>query len=190
LPDGSIYGPVLGPVNLDLSGGQVVSRERYQIVPASAPFGVYSYNAYAGVYPDTVWDSDAFNFEKEESAESSAFSLPSGWLRANEGFQERRIEFKVESPSEFGHVKVYPNPFNPSTLISFELPAASQVKLDVFDVRGNIVGATHASPMRSAWYPPGSHQIMFNGSGLASGIYIYQLGTENFTSTGKMVLMK
>ncbi len=84
----------------------------------------------------------------------------------------------------------YPNPFNPTTVISFDLPVASQVKLDVYDVKGRHVGARLSRP-----YMTGSHQISFDGLGLASGIYIYRLqvsgsGATPTMGTGKMVLMK
>ena len=82
-------------------------------------------------------------------------------------------------------VSNFPNPFNPTTTISFDLPVASQVQLDVFDINSRNVGATRASP-----FTPGHHQITFDGSGLASGIYIYRLAAGDFTASGKMVLMK
>jgi len=58
LPDGSIYGPLIGPLNLTLTGGQTVDRTRTQDVPAGAPPGLYSYNAYAGA------SEASFDFEK------------------------------------------------------------------------------------------------------------------------------
>ena len=54
LPDSTIYGPVLGPVNVTLSGGGSVNRDRTQEVPAFAPTGTYTYNAYVGTYPFSV----------------------------------------------------------------------------------------------------------------------------------------
>ena len=64
LPDSSVYGPVLGPVRIALSPGQTIERQRIQNIPAGFPAGNYSFNAHIGVYPDTVWDSDSFPFEK------------------------------------------------------------------------------------------------------------------------------
>ena len=64
LPNGNPYGPVLGPVIVILNPGQTLSRQRTQNIPEGAPTGTYAFNAYIGVYPDTVWDSDSFYFEK------------------------------------------------------------------------------------------------------------------------------
>ncbi len=80
----------------------------------------------------------------------------------------------------------HPNPFNPTTTISFDLPVTSEVKLNIFDIHGRDVGAG----FKSAQYNPGTHQITFDGSDLASGIYIYRLTANDFTASGKMVLMK
>jgi hypothetical protein len=94
-------------------------------------------------------------------------------------------------PDEFALRGPYPNPFNPTTTISFDLPVASQVKLDVFDINGNRVGV--ACPLGGivpTGYNPGTHQITFDGSGLASGVYIYRLEAEEYRASGKMVLLK
>jgi uncharacterized delta-60 repeat protein len=64
LPNGNPYGPVLGPVRITLSPGQTIERQRTQNVSAQFLAGNYSYNAYIGVYPDSIWDSDSFPFEK------------------------------------------------------------------------------------------------------------------------------
>ncbi len=82
---------------------------------------------------------------------------------------------------------VYPNPFNPTTVIRFDLPHAAKVKLDVFDVGGRRVGVDLAS---TRVYSPGAHEITFDGSGLPSGVYIYRLTAGEYTASGKMVLMK
>ncbi|MBW1954043.1 MAG: T9SS type A sorting domain-containing protein [Deltaproteobacteria bacterium] len=86
--------------------------------------------------------------------------------------------------------QVYPNPFNPTTTISFQLPEAGLVKLEIFDVNGCAVGARHAVPLQKWWYPAGTHQITFDGTGLPSGIYIYRLQAGDLTASGKMILLK
>ena len=78
-----------------------------------------------------------------------------------------------------------PNPFNPSTTIRFDLPAAGQVSLAVYDVSGRLV-ATLADGLRQA----GAHEVTFDGSGLASGVYLYRISAGQRTATGKMVLLK
>jgi len=64
------------------------------------------------------------------------------------------------------------------------------VKLEIFDVNGCAVGARHAVPLQKWWYPAGTHQVTFDGSGLPSGIYVYRLQAGDLTASGKMILLK
>ena len=79
----------------------------------------------------------------------------------------------------------YPNPFNPSTLISFSLPRASLVTLEIFNVMGQKV-VTLIDGHRAA----GFYEIEWNTSAQASGVYFYRLTTDEFADTRKMILMK
>lgn len=79
----------------------------------------------------------------------------------------------------------YPNPFNPSTSIKYQLSSNSQATLRVYDVLGNEV-ATLVNEEKST----GSYEVSFNASRLSSGIYFYQLTTDNFIQTRKMILVK
>lgn len=64
LPNGSLYGPVLGPATVQLPGGWSASGNLLQSVPGIAPAGIYDYIAYAGIFPNETWGSDSFAFEK------------------------------------------------------------------------------------------------------------------------------
>jgi hypothetical protein len=87
--------------------------------------------------------------------------------------------------------QAYPNPFNPTTTISFDLPIACPVSLDIFDINGRNVGAGFKPALEPAQsYPPGTHHFPFDGSDLPSGIYIYRLIAGDYSAVGKMVLMK
>ncbi|HAC15766.1 MAG TPA: hypothetical protein DCE78_07460 [Bacteroidetes bacterium] len=79
----------------------------------------------------------------------------------------------------------YPNPFNPSTVIGYELPAAGHVHLAVYDLLGREVAVLVNGQM-----PSGHHQAAFDGQNLSSGIYVYRLQTGEHLLTGKMMLMK
>ena len=88
--------------------------------------------------------------------------------------------------AKFSLEQNYPNPFNPSTKIQYNLPENSFVSLKVY----NILGKEVASLVNSV-VPAGSHEVVFNASGLNSGIYFYTLKTgNNFVQTRKMILMK
>lgn len=90
-----------------------------------------------------------------------------------------------ERPYIFRLDQNYPNPFNPSTQIDFELPATGMVELIVYDALGRRVAVLADREM-----PAGSHQVRFDASGLASGVYIYRLQAGGRELTRKMVFVK
>ena len=90
-----------------------------------------------------------------------------------------------EAPQQLALMQNYPNPFNPSTHIYFELPNAGQVTLQVFNILGKKV-ATLVDEVKNQ----GAHQVLFEASGLSSGIYFYRLEFEGRVLTNKMMLLK
>lgn len=79
----------------------------------------------------------------------------------------------------------FPNPFNPSTVISYQLPVSSNVVLKIYDVLGNEVGT-----LVDEYKPAGSYEVDWDASNYPSGVYFYQLKTQNFLESKKMILMK
>jgi Secretion system C-terminal sorting domain len=79
----------------------------------------------------------------------------------------------------------YPNPFNPTTTISFNLPRRSYVELNIYNVLG-VKLVTLIKGVKSA----GSYSVQFNASDYPSGLYIYELQTDNYKQTKKMIYMK
>ncbi|MDI6767770.1 MAG: T9SS type A sorting domain-containing protein [Bacteroidota bacterium] len=90
-----------------------------------------------------------------------------------------------EGINEFKLHKNYPNPFNPTTVISYQLPAVSHVKLSVYDVLGREV-ATLVDGMKEA----GFYTANFDGSKLSSGVYFYKLQAGSWKPIKKMLLAK
>jgi hypothetical protein len=88
-------------------------------------------------------------------------------------------------PDEYILEQNYPNPFNPSTTIGFALPAASAVRLEVFNLLGQVVEVAARGRL-----PAGRHEVEFNGSALPSGVYFYRLSYGDGSITRKMVLLK
>ncbi len=91
----------------------------------------------------------------------------------------------TEIPGEFSLFQNYPNPFNPVTRIKYSIPESSQAKLVIYDMNGKEVYT-----LVNEWHNTGIYEYEFNASNLASGVYFYQLITNNFTETKKMVLIK
>ena len=79
----------------------------------------------------------------------------------------------------------YPQPFNPSTKIKYQLPEVSTVTLKIYDVLGKEV-ATLVNETKSA----GTYEVVFDATGLTSGIYFYTLNAGSFSETKKMILTK
>lgn len=88
-------------------------------------------------------------------------------------------------PTEFALFQNFPNPFNPSTLIKYQVPEKSFVSIKVYDLLGMEL-ATLVNEDKSA----GSYEVNFDASQLSSGFYIYSIKAGNFTSTKKMMLVK
>ncbi len=95
------------------------------------------------------------------------------------------IEQQPGIPSVLALHDNYPNPFNPTTTIRYDLPKAGVVRLAVFDVLGRQV-----AELINAQQAAGFHTITFNASGLSSGVYFYRLKANNHTLIKKMLLMK
>ena len=187
LPSGTIYGPVLGPVRISLGSGQTISRLRTQNISAHAPAGLYHYNAYAVAAGDT--SSDSFTFVKLGSLDDGRWSLATGvWTNKGEEFIAGEISLNdaIHNSSFIIHnFALRPNPFNPSTVFSYQLPVASHVSLRVYDTIGRLV-----TTLVDGWRNAGTHEVAFDGSKLAAGIYIYRLQAGEYTSSGKTVLIK
>jgi hypothetical protein len=128
--------------------------------------------AYGGPYADGWWNF--FNFNKEmESAE----------------FEEEIVSSAIPDNISFNQ---YPNPFNPSTKITYTLPEAANVSLQVFDVLGNEVATLVNESQQS-----GAYEVEFNARGFASGMYLCRIqiipangARQTFVETRKMLLLK
>ncbi len=99
----------------------------------------------------------------------------------NKVVQQKQMK---EIPDGYAVVN-YPNPFNPTTVINYQLPKDGMVTLKVYDVLGKEI-ATLVNDNRTAGY----YSVEFNASNLPSGIYIYTITTNNYTQSKKMLLMK
>jgi hypothetical protein len=97
---------------------------------------------------------------------------------SNEGFNDLPVELELQQN--------YPNPFNPVSVIEFGLPRNSAVTLQVFDVLGRKVADLISGDRMEA----GRYAIRFDGSNLASGMYIYRLKMSDKVLTKKMTLIK
>jgi photosystem II stability/assembly factor-like uncharacterized protein len=92
---------------------------------------------------------------------------------------------KLPPLKQFTLSQNYPNPFNPSTTIKYSLPKPGNVKLSIY----NSIGSKVAT-LVDEYKPAGDYSVEFNGSNLASGIYLYRLESGNYNTVKKFVLIK
>jgi hypothetical protein len=88
-------------------------------------------------------------------------------------------------PKAFALLQNYPNPFNPATTIRYTLPHRTQVQLAVYNTLGQEVASLVNGDIDS-----GYHEVKFDGSTLASGVYFYRLQTGTFVDTKKLLLLR
>ncbi|MDA3886539.1 MAG: T9SS type A sorting domain-containing protein [Candidatus Delongbacteria bacterium] len=116
---------------------------------------------------------------------SSTISNLLAKLNGDEETSEKTDIISTALPSEFTLYQNYPNPFNPTTEIKFALPTASDVKLNVYNINGQLV-----SELVNGSKEAGIHSVNFNASNYNSGMYFYTLEANGLSITKKMILTK
>lgn len=94
-------------------------------------------------------------------------------------------DFVSERPGEIILLENYPNPFNPSTTIQFDLPTAGDIRLEVFDLLGR-----RTALLFNGFKSSGKHSMVFNAGNLSSGMYILRLQSGEQVVTRSMLLLK
>ena len=142
----------------------------------------------ASKYPDDQMTSDAKIIFGTNTGSS---------LSKEENGKSNLAEKETEKPLSYSLMPNYPNPFNPSTTISYNLPRNSSIEIEIFDILGNKI-RSFTIPVQSA----GRHGIVWNGTNnsneqVSSGIYLYHFKAvsvegknETFEKTAKLLLMK
>ena len=91
----------------------------------------------------------------------------------------------LETPREFSLSQNYPNPFNPNTSFSFTIPQSSIVNLTVYDLLGREVAL-----LVNEEKAPGAYTVLWNASGMTSGVYVYRIIAGEFVESRKMILAR
>ncbi len=196
-------------------GSALISSDKYGFW-AIANGGDNQFQIYDGFSKAEKWQtlsngigkSTAGPADISEVTSGGPFSIPAGKsidiafvLTAGNNVEELRTNVKnaremynnllannnggEEIPLKYNLSQNYPNPFNPGTKIDYEIPEGGQVTIKVYDILGNLV-----KTLINENKEPGIYHVKFNADGLASGIYIYQLKVNSFTSTKKLVIIK
>ncbi len=118
------------------------------------------------------------------NAELGIYEIPI-IMRVDSTYFNDIVDEPVHSPDQFGLNQNYPNPFNPTTSISFGIETADRVQLTIWDITGRQVSILLDREMTA-----GKHEILFDGSKLPNGVYLYHLESGGRSDVRKMVLIK
>lgn len=177
-PDGSEL-DILGPIDITLDPGETGSTTRTQSVPGIAPTGDYRYNVMIGMYASEIMDSTSFPFKKLSALAKNEVRDAHSEEHAHPGGHAH------DAPASFTVLGNHPNPFNPTTVITFNLPVASPVALRIYDLLGRRLTTLIDMPL-----PAGIHHARWDAHALPSGVYLYHLEAGDFVYSGRMILSK
>jgi len=134
------------------------------------------------------WENDRWVPENELLIVTNPDGILFGYL-AKEIFlyysKPTNVGSKKIIADDFNLLQNYPNPFNPNTVISYNIPEHSLVILNIYNLLGEKI-----KTLVKKEQAPGKYQINFDGNNLPSGIYFYQLKTDKFQQTKKMLLLR
>lgn len=122
------------------------------------------------------------NFLNEVYKESGRGSI---WGWYDGAFKVKIALMTITRPAQYVTTRSYPNPFNPSTVIRYELSQSGRVLITVLNTVGQKV-REYDLGMRDR----GAHELVFNAKGLTSGTYMYRVDAGYATVQGKMMFMK
>ena len=149
-----------------LQGNWSYSESGSAGVGEGAPEGDYTFRVNVGQYPDVVMGSGSATYTKT-------------------GLEKEGAELRRAVPTTLELFQNHPNPFNPSTTIRYGIPEKAHVRLEVFNTLGQSVAVLVNNEQEA-----GYHSAVFEGSELASGVYVYRLTTETFVQTKRLLLLR
>jgi hypothetical protein len=133
----------------------------------------------------TTTDIQSYSFTDKDLA-AGKYSYRLKQIDFNGAFDySNEVIVEVTVPLEFAMEQNYPNPFNPSTVIKYSIAEDGFVTLDVFNLLGEKV-VSLVSGIQKA----GRYEVNFNAANLASGVYVYNLKSDNFSLVKKMLLLR
>ncbi len=185
LPNGNDYGPMYTRV-FNLNPNQVINVAMFgQSIPGYAPAGTYTHHSYVGYMPNDIV-SDSFTFTKSGTPSTGTMDLDDWTVSSTPWPDESMVASATEIPTEFSVGEAYPNPFNPSTSLTVNLPQNADLTVTVYNISGQQV-ATLASGVATA----GSHTYSFDASNLSSGLYFIRATVPGqLNQIRKVTLMK
>ena len=188
--------PYLSAIDTDSKGNvYVVDKFTHKIIVLSSDlderlkeYGVFGYGQGEFNYPLDIYIDNLDNKEEMHIFERWQENSGIQSFRLVQGLRKGTISDNL--PSRFCLYQNFPNPFNSSTTIQFDLPKAGAVKIEVFNILGQRV-----KTLINDYKSPGHHLVVWNGENesgdaIASGIYLYRIETTNNSDVKKLLLLK
>lgn len=131
-----------------------------------------------------------FRFESDDEGERDGVWIDDISVEVSKNPPTSVREYSI-IPMQYALYQSYPNPFNPSTNIKYAIPFESKVKVQIFDILGQLID----TPVNAA-HSPGYYNLKWDGSHLASGVYLYTIeaeavvGSKKFNDVKKMMFLK
>lgn len=166
-------------------GGGAINVTSPSMPIASNGGGLHAVSAYSDGNAKVIVMGDANLFQDAYiiEADNEDFSVNLfNWLAEDETGIE---DIKSIIPMAYSLSQNYPNPFNARTIIQYNLPEASQVSIDIFDLLGRKVASLVDEKQTS-----GIHQVIWNADNVSSGMYFYKLQAGDNIETKSMTLLK
>jgi plastocyanin len=182
---GGTFGLTYSPNSLNVSLGDTVQWQgdfsMHPLSSTSVPAGAANFHQASGsifMYPVTVAGTYLYQCD---------FHFSAGMTGSFTAFQTTGIENDRNTfrPDAFRLGQNFPNPFNPTTTISFDIPYQTYVSIKVFNLVGQEVATIVNGTMKA-----GSYTKIWDASSVSSGVYFYRMQTGSFTDIRKLVLLK
>ncbi|MBU1652889.1 T9SS type A sorting domain-containing protein [bacterium] len=175
-PQHYAVGPVVsaGSAGLELEKPVTITVPFNPDMVIGADIGVYRSESGGWIYIGSNVDLDRglVTAQSDKFGSFRAFAGPLG-------------DISAVTPHKFRMAQNYPNPFNPTTSISFELTKSQHIKLDVFNITGQLIGTIDNGQFNAGW-----HTVRWEPQQLSSGVYFLRLEAEEGTLYQKMMLLK
>ncbi len=186
--------------------GNIVADSIYVKFPTTSMFAPVNYDSISFTITDTASIELKLDMLQPHPADTLLVYYPELHWRSNGKSYMRGYPVRIKTWEEIQPTSIagngvdrqltyqlvnnYPNPFNPTTTIRFQIPQPEHVTITVYDILGRQV-----NKLINGLYKAGSHQVHWNGKNergqsVASGLYIYRIKAGNFMQSKKMLLLK
>ncbi len=171
---------------VDYQPGWTINRpDMWYPIPGAWAAGNYTFGGKVGINPSSVWDESSFPFIKSGTSDGSAFQpfqvdgAPNPFDRLDKDNEATMMAF------DYMLIKAHPNPVNPVTTVSYDLPESGLTQITVFNAAGQQV-----ANLVDGYRLEGMHSVTWDASAQPSGMYFIKLSTKSQSEVQKVLLLK